>query len=99
MSYARFPEAVYRPVPRRLLPYSFEELEFFPGCICAGTAHFDVDRFGDWSVYSVDLSGYHGADLTLSQASSGTDGVIFKLVAEKLRAAHEDQILGHETEA
>jgi hypothetical protein len=94
MSYARFPEAAVRGASLRLLPYSFEELEFFPGCICAGRAHFDVDRFGDSSVYSIDLDGYHGADRTLDQASSGPDGVIFKLISDTLRRYHEDHILG-----
>jgi hypothetical protein len=94
MSYARFPEAAVRGVTLRLLPYSFEELEFFPGCICAGRAHFDVDRFGDWSIYSVELDGYHGPDGTLDEKSTGTDGFIFKLICETLRRDHEDQILG-----
>jgi hypothetical protein len=82
----------------RLLPFQFEELEIFPGCICNGTAHFDVDRHGDWSIWSIELFGYQGPDFVLNTKSEGVQAVFFNLICATLRNKYEDQILGNARE-
>jgi hypothetical protein len=94
VSYERFQEAAYRPTGFNLVPYSFEELELFPGGICEGTAHFDTDAYGGWSVSHVELRGLKGPDAVVSDQSTGDAAVIFRLIADTLRDRYEEHILG-----
>lgn len=92
--FARFAEPAPQPTTFNLIPYEFDELELFPGVICQGTAHFDTNRHGDWSVSQVDLKGLKGPDMTVSNTSKGDTAVIFRLIAATLRNQYEEHILG-----
>lgn len=90
-----FNDPAYRETGFQLLPFRFEEQEISPGVLCQGTAHFTTDRFGGWSIDYIEMKGWHGPDVILSDKSHGFEAVLWTALTKHLRDHCEDHILGN----